>query len=289
MILPHLWLSQVPVLSFSSFDTESEFDFVYVHDGEDDTATQLHSSSGTDLPDAVTATDANLYVKLTSDSGVEGAGFTASFECQGGGDGDGGGGGRRRLLSPPRHSAAFSQHSVTYPLRSFSVVEVVIVECAPGCIASWVDDGFCDDECNHPRCGFDGTDCGGPPDCAEGCPVAWRADGYCDDTCNNGFCNFDDGDCGGNGGGGGAVALCQYENDGTCDVPNYCPAGTDHDDCGDCEDVPGWDDPVDSSSTGCEGWVGYDCNEVFSGWSTPSVVLQACPATCGLCGVTIHA
>jgi hypothetical protein len=112
MILPHLWLSQVPVLSFSSFDTEEDYDFVYVHDGEDDATTQLHSSSGTDLPDDVTATDANLYVKLTSDSGVEGAGFTASFECQGGGDGGGAAGGRRRLLSPPRHSAAFSQHSV---------------------------------------------------------------------------------------------------------------------------------------------------------------------------------
>jgi len=50
-----------------------------------------------------------------------------------------------------------------------------------------------------------------------------------------------------------------------------------------CQDVPGWDDPVESSTTGCEEWVGYDCNNVFAGWSSPSVVLQNCPATCGLC------
>jgi hypothetical protein len=54
-------------------------------------------------------------------------------------------------------------------------------------------------------------------------------------------------------------------------------------DLADCQDVPAWDDPVESSSIGCEGWAGYDCNDAFDGWSSPSVVLQACPATCGLC------
>ena len=307
-----------PRLHFASFATESGYDYLTVYDGDGDDWPQLMRESGYSTPPDQVGTGSSLFLKFTSDGSAEADGFRATFSCgtgagrrmmdlrpaalptevnrrslQGGGGG-GGGGGPSTIVDIQVTGVQFTglerqlrnaEYIGTYPLRSFSVVEVVIVECAPGCIASWVNDGFCDDECNHPRCGFDGTDCGGPPDCAEGCPVAWRADGYCDDTCNNGFCNFDDGDCGGNGGGDGAVALCQYENDDTCDVPNYCPAGTDHDDCGGCEDVPGWDDPVDSSSTGCEGWVGYDCNEAFDGWSAPSVVLQACPETCGLCGV----
>ena len=76
-----LWLSQVPVLSFSSFDTESGYDYVYVYDGEDSDAVQLGEFHGTDTPDDQTGSGSQLYVQLSSDSISHGAGFTATFGC----------------------------------------------------------------------------------------------------------------------------------------------------------------------------------------------------------------
>jgi hypothetical protein len=84
--------SQVPVLSFSAFETEAGYDFVNIHDGVDETHTQVHALAGSDVPADVTASDAHLYIKLTSDGSVVGTGFTASFTCQGGGQGGGDGG-----------------------------------------------------------------------------------------------------------------------------------------------------------------------------------------------------
>jgi len=34
-----------------------------------------------------------------------------------------------------------------------------------------------------------------PPDCADGCPAYWLGDGFCDNACLNSACNFDGGDC----------------------------------------------------------------------------------------------
>ena len=71
-----LWLSQVPVLSFSSFDTESNHDHVYVYDGA-----QLGEFHGTDTPDDQMGSGSQLSVQLSSDSNSNGAGFTATFGC----------------------------------------------------------------------------------------------------------------------------------------------------------------------------------------------------------------
>ena len=59
-----------------------------------------------------------------------------------------------------------------------------------------------------------------------------------------------------------------------------------------CEDVPGWIDPSCSAeggscwtgpTSGCSAWLGYDCTVPFPDYSVPSVVLEACPATCCIC------
>jgi hypothetical protein len=220
-----------PRLQFTSFATEAGYDYLYVYDGDGDNWPQLMREDGGSTPPDQVGSGSTLYLKFTSDGSAEDNGFRASFSCEMGAgrrmmdllgpaalstevnrrslQGGGGGGGPSTIVDIQVTGVQFTglerqlrnaEHIGAYPLRSFSVVEVVIVECAPGCIASWVNDGFCDDECNHPRCGFDGTDCGGPPDCAVGCLGSWPGDGYCDSSCNNEECNFDDGDCGGGGG-----------------------------------------------------------------------------------------
>jgi hypothetical protein len=100
----------VPVLSFLAFDTESGYDHVTIYDGTDDTATELVSLHGDTVPDDVTASDADLYVELTSDSSTEGTGFAASFTCQAA-SGQGGGQGRRLK------EKAVSQVEVHWPDR----------------------------------------------------------------------------------------------------------------------------------------------------------------------------
>lgn len=109
-----------------------------------------------------------------------------------------------------------------------------VPKCQPGCIDSWIGDGFCDRACNHSRCMWDNGDCSGPnvkpgagmnaavgragmagaastfrsgkgmvtagiPDvtyCAEGCPSNWLGDKTCDTRCERAECAWDAADCG---------------------------------------------------------------------------------------------
>jgi hypothetical protein len=75
--------AQGPVLSFSAFDTESNNVYVTIYDGTDGSSTELVSLHGDTAPDDVTASGADMYVFLASESEVEwSTGFTASFICQ---------------------------------------------------------------------------------------------------------------------------------------------------------------------------------------------------------------
>ncbi len=69
-------------LTFISFDTELDSDFLEVYDGADATATQLFSQSGSSIPSPVTSSGASLFVQFTSDDGVEAAGWDASYSTQ---------------------------------------------------------------------------------------------------------------------------------------------------------------------------------------------------------------
>lgn len=101
-----------------------------------------------------------------------------------------------------------------------------VPKCNPGCIDSWIGDGFCDRACNNSRCMWDAADCSGPnvkPGagmsgaaaggrssggggginshtgtyyCAEGCPATWLGDKTCDAKCEHLNCGFDAADCG---------------------------------------------------------------------------------------------
>ena len=71
-----------PTLIFSSFATESNFDFVYIYDGDDSSAPQIGETlQGSTLPSDVTASGSALAVRLTADGSLVRAGFVASFTC----------------------------------------------------------------------------------------------------------------------------------------------------------------------------------------------------------------
>lgn len=90
-------------------------------------------------------------------------------------------------------------------------------DCAEGCGANWIGDGYCDVACNCTECGWDNGDCAnatsatsGPsfgwphaqndanyvPQCSSGCLDTWIGDRYCDRACRNPECGMDAGDCG---------------------------------------------------------------------------------------------
>eukprot|EP01043_Picozoa_sp_COSAG02_P030216 COSAG02_NODE_1920_length_10374_cov_9.792409_1_plen_1317_part_10 len=70
-----------PMLTFSAFHTEGDWDFLYLYDndsvGGDPTVT-LH---GVSLPDAFVAAGSVAVANYVSDSSVNGDGFTATFSC----------------------------------------------------------------------------------------------------------------------------------------------------------------------------------------------------------------
>jgi hypothetical protein len=73
----------VPQLVFSTFDTESHFDFLYLYDGGDwedfdSPSLTLHGSS---LPRPATASGNEAVARYVSDYSVIRDGFTASFRC----------------------------------------------------------------------------------------------------------------------------------------------------------------------------------------------------------------
>lgn len=101
-----------------------------------------------------------------------------------------------------------------------------VPDCAPGCGANWIGDGYCDTACNNTACDWDGGDCIGAQRrtgwssgstssysssnspwmieqslrqvklCAKSCFDHWIGDKFCDNPCNVPECGFDAGDCG---------------------------------------------------------------------------------------------
>ncbi|MEL7426482.1 MAG: SdrD B-like domain-containing protein, partial [Bacteroidota bacterium] len=70
-------------LDFTSFDTDNNFDFLYVYDGEDRLASQIAGSpfTGTSGPGTVNASGTCLTFLFVSDSSFDGAGWAADISC----------------------------------------------------------------------------------------------------------------------------------------------------------------------------------------------------------------
>ena len=72
-------------LTFSSFDLEDKFDYLYVYDGNTTAATDLSGTgfTGTTIPGPFesTAADGSLTIKFYSDSGIVAAGYVANIAC----------------------------------------------------------------------------------------------------------------------------------------------------------------------------------------------------------------
>ena len=72
-------------VAFTQFNTESNYDYLYIYDGTSTSATQIGRYHGTNGPGTVTATNAAgaLTFRFTSDSGVNNSGWVATVSCIG--------------------------------------------------------------------------------------------------------------------------------------------------------------------------------------------------------------
>ena len=79
------WSLQAPAgnivfLDLINLDTETNFDFVLVYDGVDDSAPLIGDYSGTTLPSSITSSTENLFVAFVSDESINGGGFEANYD-----------------------------------------------------------------------------------------------------------------------------------------------------------------------------------------------------------------
>ena len=74
--------------NFTSFDLETNYDFLYIYDGTSTNSPQIGQYSGGNSPGTVTATNADgaLTFRFTSDASVTKPGWVASVYCLGSGD-----------------------------------------------------------------------------------------------------------------------------------------------------------------------------------------------------------
>ena len=66
-------------LTFKSFSTEKNYDYVYVYDGSSASSTLLGKYSGTTLPSAVTSTGNSLFINFKSDASTTSSGWEATY------------------------------------------------------------------------------------------------------------------------------------------------------------------------------------------------------------------
>ncbi|MBL7805713.1 MAG: hypothetical protein JNL02_18360 [Saprospiraceae bacterium] len=77
-------------LNFSSFDTESGYDYVRIYDGPSASSPLIGTYSGGVIPAPVTAYSGKMYIVFTSDDSFTYQGWSATYSCNTGGGGGGG-------------------------------------------------------------------------------------------------------------------------------------------------------------------------------------------------------
>ena len=66
-------------VTFFIFNTQPNADYLYVYDGDSSSSSLIDQFSGTSLPAPITSSSNKLYLRFTSDSSVQGRGFTAAY------------------------------------------------------------------------------------------------------------------------------------------------------------------------------------------------------------------
>ncbi|MEC9465872.1 MAG: hypothetical protein VX834_08815 [Myxococcota bacterium] len=173
-----------------------------------------------------------------------------------------------------------------------------------GCVAQWLQDGYCDEANNNATCGHDGGDCC-PSTCLPeqefACGVAgwdcidplacentgecapvptcmdnWLGDGWCDEQNNIEACGFDDGDC--------CASTCQPDLVYACgDEPYDCLDPNACENLGNCEDS----NPCDELLMGdgiCDSGNNNDSCTYDSGDCCPSTCPETAAELCGTQG-----
>ena len=74
-------------LTWTSFNIENTYDYVYVHDGPSSAAPLIGTYSGTSIPPTITSSGGSLWILFTSDVSYNYSGWSASYTCIGGGGG----------------------------------------------------------------------------------------------------------------------------------------------------------------------------------------------------------
>lgn len=70
-------------LVFFRFNTERNYDFVYVYDGSSSSSPLIGSYNGSSLPSNVKSSSNNVFVKFTTDGSVLQSGFAAAYHGKG--------------------------------------------------------------------------------------------------------------------------------------------------------------------------------------------------------------
>ena len=70
-------------LVFFRFETESNYDFVYVYDGGSSSSRLIGKFHGSWLPEAITSSHNKLFVRFTTDGSGLRSGFAASYHGRG--------------------------------------------------------------------------------------------------------------------------------------------------------------------------------------------------------------
>ncbi len=68
-------------MTFSLFDLETDYDFLYLYDGPGVNSPIIGTYTGTNSPGTVVANSGALTVRFTSDGGVERPGYVATYSC----------------------------------------------------------------------------------------------------------------------------------------------------------------------------------------------------------------
>lgn len=68
-------------VTFSSFNTESGFDYLYVYDGPSTASPLIGTYNGTALPPTITSSSGSLTFRFTSDGSIQNAGWAAQINC----------------------------------------------------------------------------------------------------------------------------------------------------------------------------------------------------------------